>query len=81
MRTRKPVFASLWGGDFCPEDTQWFLFEDRNFIGADVHIDEIVAATQNLLKNPEEREVSVAVSRLRFPEGKDAQLIMWLRQL
>ena len=45
-----------------------------------MHIDEIVAATQNLLKNPEEREVSVAVSRLRFPEGKDAQLIMWLRQ-
>jgi hypothetical protein len=39
-----------------PEDTQRFLFGDRSFIGRDVHIDEIVAATQNLLEKPQRRE-------------------------
>ena len=39
-----------------PEDTQRFLFGDRSCIGRGVHIDEIVAATQNVLEKPQRRE-------------------------
>lgn len=53
-----------------PEDIQWFLFGDRSFIGEDVHIDEIVAAAQNLPENPE-RE-AVAVRGPRFLKGEYA---------
>lgn len=45
-------FASCGTVVSVPEDIQWFLFGDRSFVSEDVHIDEIVAAAQNLLEKP-----------------------------
>lgn len=47
---------------------------DRSFIGEDVHIDEIVAAAQNLLEKPREREAAVAVRGPRFLKGEDVHV-------